>query len=68
MGFRTARLAADKSVVEVAEAMSVSRMAVYNWENGGSYPEADKLLKLAKIYGCSVEDLLTDNPTREAVQ
>lgn len=68
VGFKTARIHANKKAVEVAKYMGVSRAAVYQWEDGSAKPESDRLLKLADFYGCPVEDLLRDNPSKSAVQ
>lgn len=59
MGFRSARIKAGKKVTEVMEHMGVSDAAVYFWENGTTHPTIDKLVKLAKFYGVTVEELLT---------
>lgn len=59
MGFKTARQDAGKSVKEVADFMGVSEAAVYQWESGKYYPRPNKLAKLAKFYGCSVNKLLS---------
>lgn len=67
MGFRTARLNSQKTVAEVMEHMDVSDASVYMWETGITTPRPDKLLKLSEFYGCTVEDLLRDNPTKSAV-
>ena len=42
----------------VAESMGVSRQAVSKWENGTADPSTSNLLKLAKLYGISPEELL----------
>ena len=42
----------------VAEALGVSRQAVSKWENGTAAPSTSNLLKLAKLYGISPEDLI----------
>jgi SOS-response transcriptional repressor LexA len=48
---REARLAMNLSQGEVAQLLGVSRVAVTKWEQeGGNIPEADHLLKCAKIY------------------
>lgn len=60
MGFREARIKAGKSVREVMFEMGVSDAAVYMWESGENRPRADKLPKLAKLYGCTVEELLSE--------
>lgn len=60
MAFKTQRLKAKKTVADVMEHMGVSDAAVYQWETNVYKPKADKLVKLAKFYGCSVDDLLMD--------
>ena len=45
---------------EVAAILGVKGSAVSKWERGLSKPRADKLPILAKLYGCSIEDLLAD--------
>ena len=42
----------------VAEAMGVSRQAVSKWENGTADPSTANLLKLAKLFGLSPEELI----------
>lgn len=44
----------------LAEAVGVSRQAVYKWECGQSYPEAMKLVALKELFGISVDDLLDE--------
>ena len=58
MGIREMRVRANKSVSEVQKALNVSDAAVYYWENGTTKPTVDNLMKLAKLYECSVDDLL----------
>ncbi len=61
MSFRTARQKADKTVQEVMKYMNVSDAAVYQWETGVTTPRADKLIKLAEFYECTVDELLRGN-------
>ena len=42
----------------VAERMGVSRQAVSKWENGTADPSTSNLLKLAKLYGITPEELI----------
>ena len=65
MSFRQARLDANKTQSEVAEHMGVDRIAVYQWEAGIAIPRSFRLPKLANYYGCTIETLLSGNPTRE---
>lgn len=45
---------------ELSEQLDVSRQSVSRWEMDVSFPETDKLIKLSKIYECSIDYLLTD--------
>ena len=42
----------------VAESLNVSRQAVSKWENGTADPSTSNLLKLAKLYGITAEELI----------
>lgn len=60
MGFRSARISAGLSVVEVAERLNVSDAAVYMWETGRQNPRVSKLSEIAKLYGVTVDELLRE--------
>ena len=42
----------------VAESLGVSRQAVSKWENGTADPSTSNLLKLARLFGLSPEELI----------
>lgn len=44
----------------LATAVGVTRQAVYMWEKGQSYPEAETLLALRRLFGVSIDALLDD--------
>lgn len=46
--------------IELAKILNVTQSAVAKWENEESKPRADKLIKLAKIFNCSLDELLKD--------
>ena len=50
----------------VAESLGVSRQAVSKWENGTADPSTSTLLKLAKLYGISPEDLIRAVQTEQS--
>ena len=43
---------------ELARLLGVDRSSVAKWETGSNSPRMDKLLLLAKILGCSLDDLV----------
>lgn len=53
------RRSAGLSQEELADRLGVSRQAVSNWERGLSSPDTENLLALARVYGTSVDWLLT---------
>lgn len=44
----------------LARSVGVTRQAVYLWEKGLSYPEAEALLALRRLFGVSIDALLVD--------
>ena len=64
MGFREARVKAGLSVTKVMEALGVSDAAIYMWENGVTSPNTKRLPEIAKLYGCTVDELLS--PDKQA--
>ena len=45
---------------ELAEKLAVSRQSVSKWETGQSVPDLDKLIKLADLFGISVDELVRE--------
>lgn len=60
------RKAAKLSQEELAEAVGVSRQAVSKWELGESTPELDKLLALARAFGVTADELLSNSDPQPA--
>lgn len=56
-GIKILREKAGLTQLELAGALNVKQASVSRWENGDSMPSADKLPELAKIFGCSIDDL-----------
>ena len=45
---------------QFAEKLEVSRQAVSKWESDTAYPETDKIIKIAELFGVSCDYLLKD--------
>lgn len=60
MSFKTQRKKAGLTQMEVAKALDISDAAVCQWESGETMPTAKRLLEIAKLYGCTVDDLLKE--------
>lgn len=41
----------------LAQLMGVTQANVSQWENGTAYPATEKLPELAKVFGCTIDDL-----------
>lgn len=59
MNIATRRRASGMTQEQVAEKMNVTAQAVSKWENDQASPDADTLVRLARLFGTSVDDLLT---------
>ena len=46
---------------ELSEILNVSRQSVSRWEMDAAFPETDKLIKLSKLFECSIDFLLNNN-------
>ncbi len=46
---------------ELAEQMNVTRQSVSKWEGAQAIPDLDKILKLSKLFGVSIDYLLKDD-------
>ena len=60
------RKSADLTQAGLAENLNVSHQAVSKWETGLSLPDAEYLVRLAKLFNTSIEHLLTGEPQAEA--
>lgn len=53
---------------DVAKQLNVGQGTVSLWEAGITFPRADKLVKLAKLYDCTVDEILQPDAKEEAAQ
>lgn len=49
----------------VGVAMGVTRQCVQMWEAGRRWPSSADLPKLARVLGCSIDDLFAGDPCQE---
>lgn len=42
----------------VAEKLGITRQTMSNWENGRSYPDIERIIRLSEIYDLSLDELL----------
>lgn len=54
------------SMDELAKALDVSKSRINMWENNGSVPRSDILIKIAEYYGVPTDYLLGNNSTSES--
>lgn len=60
MTLKDRRLSAKLTQKDVAAALNIKRNAVSMWELGISFPKSTMLPALAKLYGCTIDDLFKD--------
>ena len=52
---------------QVAEKIGITRQAYAKWENGSTVPDIDKVSQLAKVYGISIDSLMSENGNSASV-
>jgi transcriptional regulator with XRE-family HTH domain len=57
---KNARIAAQLTQEQVAEALGVSRQTISNWENGKTYPDIVSVIKMSDLYTVSLDYLLKE--------
>lgn len=65
MSLKERRESAKLTQLELAMALEVARTTVAMWENGSTNPRASLLPKIAKILGCSIDELLSEDTADE---
>lgn len=55
---RRARQKHQLSQEQIAEMLGVSRQTISNWETSKSYPDIERVMRLAEIYHLSLDELL----------
>ena len=60
MQLKEIRVSTGWSQEFVARKINVSRQSIKNWEDGKSIPDTDKALKLAELFGTTVENLFKE--------
>ena len=59
------RKEAGLSQEELADKLAVSRQAVSKWERGEALPDTDNLIRLAKLYNVSIDEIVGYAPEKE---
>lgn len=59
------RRKAGMSQDTLAEKLDVSRQAVSKWERDEAMPETEKLVRIAQLFGASLDELLLDRETQK---
>ncbi|RKI42078.1 helix-turn-helix domain-containing protein [bacterium D16-51] len=62
-GEKLALLREQKDITQekLSEILNVSRQSVSRWETNISFPETEKLIKLSKLFECSIDFLLNED-------
>ena len=50
---------------QLADILGVSRQSISKWESDIAYPETDKLIKMGKLFECSMDYLLNEDITEK---
>lgn len=53
---------------ELGNIINVTKATISNWENGKSFPDSNKLLELAKLFGITTDCLLGSEPDQDEIE
>lgn len=61
-GQKIAKLRRERGMTQdgLADALGVSRQAVSKWESDAAFPETEKLVRLSRLLGCTVDYILKE--------
>ena len=60
MSIKTVRKSKNLTQQYIANELGISRTSVAMWETGEAMPRADRLPELAKILGCTIDELFAE--------
>lgn len=58
MNIKKKRLEAGFTQIDLANKLEIDRSTVAKWETGESFPRAEKLIQLAEVLNCTIDELL----------
>ena len=58
----------DMTQEQLAELLEVSRQSVSKWESDTTFPETDKLLQIANLFHCTLDDLMQKDISTQYVE
>lgn len=67
LGEKLSKLRKEKDYTQeqLADILGVSRQSISKWESDIAYPETDKLIKMRKLFECSMDYLLNEDITEK---
>lgn len=65
MGIVEARKRAGFTQEEAARMLKITTGAIGQWETGKSFPKRTRILEVARLYGCTVDELLMPDEKEE---
>lgn len=60
MSIKTVRESKNLTQQYIANELGISRASVAMWETGEAMPRADRLPELARILGCTIDELFAE--------
>ena len=60
MNIKKKRLEAGFTQIDLANKLEIDRSTVAKWETGESFPRAEKLIQLAEVLNCTIDELLRE--------
>ena len=65
LSYLVCRKKAGLTQSDVAKKLGITEASVSQWETGSTHPSTKRLFEIAQLYGCTVDELLTPDDTRQ---
>ena len=68
LGEKLAKARKENNITQeqLADRLGVSRQSISKWESDVAYPETDKLIRMSRIFDCSLDYLLKEDVTEKS--
>ena len=64
--YKKKRIEAGLTQTKAARLLGTHKSTVSKWESGDSIPQTKQIPKIAALYGCTTDELLTDGGKNDA--
>lgn len=66
VSLKALRVNAGLNQTEAGQALKVTKKTIQNWEAYATYPTANQLMAICRVYGCTLNDIFLPDESAES--